>query len=329
MKNILSQKFTIAQMLQFGVVFHAIVLLVTFVIVGETRLFNAETALLSVVLDIVLYLSLKWSDTRSYPHIIILVLCIGVFFLIRIYSFLTMPGLRPLFPGEFSSGDVNKTLSYIILGTYVMVLGFWAASRSWSKVFKVRSFEGDERFVFPMRSLVFVWLICVGIELYIMLYKGASSMDLKYLTVHPISGAWLIHLFSSDTIAVITCAMALSNNSYLRQHRFGLILLLTFYLLVMLVLGSRGGPMRVGWIIICFMVAYSGNFRLSIKRAVVFSTCIILLSILMYPAGTALRYFHVTKSVEQAIYAAKSEHSSYAAKSERSSDVQLNPNVPD
>jgi len=68
------------------------------------------------------------------------------------------------------------------------------------------------------------------------------------------------------------------------------VVLLVAYLVTTVLLGSRGGAMRIGWIIGIFMLTYAGNFRLSIRQALGFCLSVIVASVLLYPVGTLARH---------------------------------------
>jgi len=292
LKDLWIQKFTVAQLLQFGLLVHAAFLLIFFVGYGTSRMVDAETIFLTLVLDGVLFAALYWSDGDSYPHVILLVWVVGVFVLPRILSYQVMSEdlLRVPFKSGFTTKNVNKALLYIILGTCVIVVGFRAASWLWSQKPSKRIIKEDRHVFspfFPPPILSIVWMIVFGVTWYFMIWKGASVFNLER---EPIPGLWLIYFFNMDTVALITIVMVLLHKTFFWEHKKFVVVLLVVYLVTTVLLGSRGGVVRIGWIIGIFMLTYAGNFRLSIRQALGFCLSVIVASVLLYPVGTQARH---------------------------------------
>ena len=130
-------------------------------------------------------------------------------------------------------------------------------------------------------------MIVFGVTWYFMIWKGASVFNLER---EPIPGLWLIYFFNIDTVALITIVMVLLHKSFFWEHRKFVVVLLVAYLLTTVLLGSRGGAVRIGWIIGIFMLTYAGNFRLSIRQALGFCLSVIVVGVLLYPVGTLARH---------------------------------------
>jgi len=291
-KELWVRPFTMAQLLQSCLVIHAVLVLVFFAIYGRNTLVDSETALLAIVLDGVLVASLYWCDDESYPQMILLVWFMGIFILPRVLSYLVMNNelIRFPFQGGFTSENVNRAILYLILGTCCIVGGFRAASWIWCLKRPKRGATQDDVLLFSPLVLSIVWFVVLAVEWYFMIWMGASPFNLDHAL--SISGLWLIHLFSSDTIALITVVMVLSNSAIFRKHRNFVVVVLLVYLLTGILEGSRGGVLRVGWMIGVVMLSFAGNFRISLKRGVVFLLSILILNGLLYPVATHVRHIH-------------------------------------
>lgn len=289
-------KFPIARLLQVAVGIHAALFLLIFALIGPNFMVNLGSACLVLLLDAFLIVFLYWADNRSKPCVIILVLFTGVFFLPRLITYLLLPSELIEFPFEsgFYHGDLNRALSFILIGNFLLVAGLIVGTR----VFPTKTMpEPDDeslqpggRLAFTRGAILGTWIIVLAINEYFFILRGASIFDLSTVNV---PGLWLIYFFNPDTLAIITIALALTNKPFFEKHWAFIIVILVIYLLSMLIGGSRGGLLRIGQIIILVMLAWRGNFQTSLKTVVPFCLTIILLSAALYPIGSAIRYMHV------------------------------------
>ena len=284
-----------AQVLQFALITHAAGLLWLYVIHGKSSMVNFDTVMLTLVLDCILFAALYLSRRENYPHLILLVLVLGVFFLLRILSYLVLPdGLIGIpFEGGFTVDDVNNGLLYLILGSVFIIGGFETATWSWSKIVGKSFREENRTVVFSPLVLVIVWVVILAVEWYFMIWTGASVFDLSRNLV---PGLWLIHLFSSDTVALVTLVMVLTHKRLFWKYRYLIMLLMVAYLVTGVLEGARGGIVRVGWFLLCFLLAYAGNFRALGRQYVSVCMLIIVGSVAVYPVGTGTRYMRAGAS---------------------------------
>lgn len=277
---------------QVGLIFHAGLLITCFALKGGNASVSASTVILSVLLDGVLLGALAWRDAKTYAHLTLLVWVIGIHILPRITGYLLLGenAIRTPFEGRLESMEVNKAIAYLVVGSAALTGGFKLGSIVFGRIAWDRG-KGEKRdysdIIFSPGIVGATWTIVLAVECYFLLWKNVSVFNLREATA---SGLWLIHFFSSDTIALFTLVMAISSErrEFARSKTF-LFGITMVYLTIMTLYGSRGGAMRLASMIGIVIVGVFGDVKVSMKQLLVFMFGLLLMGAVLYPIGSLIR----------------------------------------
>ena len=268
-------------------------------IYGNSPIADTITVLLSSLLGLIMVTALWVSRGKSsFDLLAVLSLFMCLFFFPRLIQYVTFrqEDLKLFyisFPIHWTADDLNKGLAYLVLGTLVIVIGFFGAEKLFYKCSRHTINDqplgsGISTKLPSLLSIILAGVIIYGVDGYYTIYLGLSASS--NCDIEGIPYRWLIHFFSGDTyIFAVIALLGLQLRGLDFKYKLLLCFSLFLYLAYCLMLGSRGGVLRL--IVIVFVLAVAIYRDPKIKADSLISTAIIVLalSIFTYFAGTEIR----------------------------------------
>ena len=257
-------------------------------------------ALIAILLIFLLFLSKKkvWFDIA-----LILSFSMSIYVFPRILQYISS---RPkdlklfyiLFPTHWDASQINSALLYMSLGIISVIMGFLVfdyLEKSgvlerylYSQIRRISCRDGETKL--SWFGIIFSSLIVYAIDCYYTIYIGLSAPSNCTADV-PLK--WLIHFFSGDIVVFYVIGLLLTVPKRLNwYHYFALFINVVAFLYYALLLGSRGGMLRVFMIVLSLAVAKYGNFKLKLSAIAIAAPIILALSVVSFTLGTQVREAH-------------------------------------
>jgi len=265
---------------------------------GDSPLANLTTVLLSSALGLIMVIAL-WlgRDRSSFELLCVLSYSMCLFFFPRLLQYLLfrqedLKTLYLLFPIHWTADDINKGLAYVVLGTLVLVIGLFLGGELFYKCSKHTvndQIESGVSIKLPsLLSIILAGVIIYFVDGYYTIYLGLSASS--NCNFESIPYKWLTHIFSGDIY--IFAVMALLGFHFKDLHfkyKLYLYLSLLVYIAYTLMLGSRGGILRL--VIIAFVVAVAiyRDPEIKVRTMIQAAIVVLILSICSYLIGTEIR----------------------------------------
>lgn len=272
-------------------VWHAVVTAMAFLLLGPSRLVSYPGTAAVLLLDAALWLSLRLSDRRDAPIILTASWFMLLFFLPRITQFQVFPastiGFVALEP--FTSAEVEKALAYITAG----YLALWGGVRGVSTWILAAEGPSSTKKAVPVASLAIYAGLAFAATFYIYFV-----VDVSVYSVDPSKWGsrlgWISIIFNIDVALLGALTWLLLHPAAPARERTIPYLIVIIWLIVILALGSRGGPLRVMILVGLGAIALHGNPRTSLPRVLLILALAFLTSAAMYPLATVIRFSHAS-----------------------------------
>lgn len=276
---------------------HAVLSGVGYLILGQSPYINATSLLLILLLDFVLYWALKKSAPGNTAHILLLSWFVIVFFCVRLSALLLVPPamLDFLISEEFTAEEISHGLLFIVAGTIALLLGIFSSDALFSKVVKKSSNETIIYRQFSLWGLTAYWLVAYMAAYFVHGYLGVTIFGPPENWGHRMG--WIGVIFDADVALLLTILwgfMQWQKNRSLTKYEISYVAVaLLVWLIFSVLVGSRGGPLRI--LNCCFLVALSLNprFKLGFIKFIVIVVAFYLLSTYVFALGTIFRHYQL------------------------------------
>lgn len=268
---------------------YVLALVVGYTLRGPGPLFDGITLLLAVGFGGLL-LALLWTARRAiFPLAAVLIFTCLIFVLPRLLQYLWTPDLVEFpFGSGTDSASVNLALVALLAGTAAVGAGFAAAAAVLRRAGWAQPRVAPEPNMYSTSTILLVFAIMLAIEGYITVVMGVGVFG-KYRAD---TGNTLIQLlkgmFGID-MAFFMSLIALSPPGRApRKYAWAAVLVVvyTFYLTYT---GSRVGGLRILTMLMMYLLAARGNFRVRLGDLTVVVLPLVLVSVLTFPLATYTR----------------------------------------
>lgn len=290
-KNI---SFRVVLLFVFG--FWALALPITYFYFGPGPHSDIVTMLLGFSIATMMFVFMYNSERLNYlPVMSMLSYMVLLHFLPRIWQYLAVEqlgvyNLYILFPIHWSSDGINAGLIYVALATLSLGLGIVMASRLSRRlnVYKSINRQAIKRRVPSIISFMIAGAIIYSVDGFYTIYHGMSAA--ANCTQKQIPGVWLIHFFSGDIfIFAVMVLMGSRIKDLTPMQKVFLLTNIIIYLCYTMILGSRGGILRIFTISYCIFLAIGNTSNLSFKKLITTGPVVLILAVMVYVGGNTLR----------------------------------------
>lgn len=260
------------------------------VVIGKTPLMDHFGALLVCAFTALLAIALRSFPADLKPHILVIAWFAIVFFLPRLFTFATFPpqtlgaiGLEHLTPDQ-----VTKGMAFITTGTLALFFGLWLGNLPFSNKPIIRD-KPDAIRSLPLGPILIYWIAALAATYYI-------SIVLEVSIFGPPENwgsrsGWLMRIFDTDIALLLLLVWSAVQLTRRRPNYWLITSLLLIWLFVSMYLGSRGGPLRILFLLGLASIALYGDPRVSLRKLVLIVTLTFVANALVYPLSTAMRYW--------------------------------------
>lgn len=285
--NISKIKFSLKEAIISTISLYFLIFVTSYLALGPNKIFDAQTLLLSLgtlcFLGLIIQLSPNYIFTQSAV--------MAGFFLLYIMSGLALYLICPemvVFPfgPEISSHQINAALFYMLIGSVLIYAGFWAAEII-SKPFQTPP-NSPEPPSYKSNSILAVVLISLFSASFAMNFLGFSMFGPIIKGKYNALLQLMLSIFNIDVVVFLGCASFLIKKHIGKRDVFMIALLAAIYCIFFIFSGSRGISLRFETFIITILLCKQGNFKITLKYAVVF-IAFLLLSFCTFPFATQQR----------------------------------------
>ncbi|WP_338271570.1 hypothetical protein [Roseicyclus marinus] len=258
-------------------------------VIGKTPLMDHSGALLVCAFTALLALALRYSPIELKPHVLAIAWFAIVFFLPRLFTFATFPpqtlgaiGLEHLTPDQ-----VTKGMAFVTIGTMALLFGLWIGNLPFSK--KPLLNEKPSRLKsLPLGPILLYWIAALAASYYI-------SIVLEISIFGPPENwgsrsGWLMRIFDTDVALLLLLVWTAVQLTRSKPNYWLIAGLLIIWLFVSMYLGSRGGPLRILFLLGLASIALHGDPRVGLRRLILIVSLTFVANALVYPLSSAIRY---------------------------------------
>lgn len=288
--NFFTKQITISKYLAAGLIFWFSFCLFFFLTLGPSLLFNLTTLALCFFLTaFIIFFFFTTRKTPVFETFGILSLLLLIYCFPRLISYLVLKQenlklLYILFPKNWTATDVNKGLVFFILGVVSIALGLFLGN----KISRSRSPLLQKTSQPSLTSLVLAGIIIYSIDGYFTIFNGLNASS--NCQIPNLSGKWLIHFFSGDIFLFLGIGFSLKQLGHRPKASYSFLFFhILIFLIYSLMLGSRGGGLRVFMIFCCLFFALHRDFKIKPIKILLFTFFFTTTSSLLFKVGTVLR----------------------------------------
>ncbi len=268
-----------------------IVNIICYCIFPATDLYNYSTLVINSFFCIILFISFSVNNFIILIFGSVASVISYIFIFPRVIINLVLPDLIP-FPWYIIIGVINfnKGYLYLVNSVLVMLLGIWVVSLLIKKFSKFELAltkdlqKNKARYdVFITTCIFFLVVIIINLVFKFTIFNFDGEVkNNKILGI-------LSFLFSASLAANCAIFNLKKESQSTRYSYFLIILIAILYILLSILLGSRSGPITLLYMIIGTKLLCDGDFKLSIKKYLLFLIGFIFISIISFKIGTDLR----------------------------------------
>lgn len=275
---------------------HALACVAAFVILGASPYIDVTSLGLAVLMDVAFFLALKKSNEKNAAHLLMFAWYVLLFFNIRIAALLLFPPEALEFPAVvegsyFTDYEISDGLMFVVGGTIAILAGIFAAGNFGSRRAATPAFNGGQ---FSLWAITAYWVVTYAAAYYVMVYLGVSIFGEPGNWGNRM--AWVRIIFDTDVALMFTIVWALVQWHYFdftKIQKLHVGLLVLSWLVFSLVIGSRGGPLRILLFLFIATLAVKPKFRLSIAGFAALVGTLFLINSYIFAIGTAFRHSHL------------------------------------
>jgi len=292
MKNInhpFSFKFLTAWMF----VLHAATCAAGYLVLGPSPFIDGPVLALMLLIDLTFVVTLAFARDKNVAHILILAWFALLFFCIRLAVLLLFPlaAIDFLIGDAWTSSEILKGLVFIAMGFMVILLGIFASSRFGFRGKVLASFKGKQVSIWALTAY---WAITYLAAYYVRIYLEVTIFGAPQHWGNRM--AWVGIIFDTDVALVLTICWGTiewRRRGLKNLEMLHLALLVTAWLIFSVVIGSRGGPLRVLSLIFFAALAVNPGFKLSIARFLAVLAAFFIVNVYAYQLGSMSRAFQL------------------------------------
>lgn len=285
-----------------------------FVFLGTNSLFDGTTALLGLGIGLVVLIPLKFFGGDLFAQLAMLVVMFLLFVCPGLLGYLFTPSLVVFpFGEEIGSREINFGLWYLLLGTFLMIVGFLTAEVALRRYVSTSAGVSTTPMMYPTGVMLTIFLLAIAGDWFITWSSGVSLFGKLRAETGNVQIQLLKGLFGVDTSYFMILTLLL-----LRKAKggagsgYGMIVFVTIsYIFYMAFNGSRGTALRVMFMLMAILVCTRGNFRATLGH---YCSVILFLSVVglsLYPLATQIRINESTefnKTTDQIAPSERTKH---------------------
>lgn len=292
MKNI-NHPFSFKLLTAWVFVVHAIACSAGYLILGRSPFIDGPVLGLMLLIDLSFVVALVMATERNVAPTLILAWFALLFFCVRLAVLLLFPlsAIDFLTGGVWTSDEIFKGLVFITLGFVAILLGIFTSSRFEFKSKLLLSFKGKQ---VSLWALTAYWAITYLAAYYVRIYLEVTIFGAPQHWGNRM--AWVGIIFDTDVALVLTICWGTiewRRRGLKKLEVIHLVFLVAAWLIFSVVIGSRGGPLRVlSWIFFAAL-AVNPNFKLSVVRFLVVLAAFFIVNAYAYQMGSMFRAYHL------------------------------------
>lgn len=287
--GVFSNKYPLSLQTSIILFIYALFFALSITVMGPSSLINVTSSIYVISLAILMSVSLLFAPAAMAAHVTILAWFQLVFFFPRFFVYLTFPpgaigfvSLSPLTADEVQSG-----LYFLLWGTAALIFGFWAGSLAFRSSFQRARIDIHKR-VLPLGPIIVFWGLCFLATYYIVGVLGVSIFSSAENWGSRMG--WVMRIFDTDAALLILVVWALTLPKRSLATRIVILALLSAWLLMTIILGSRGGPLRMLILLGLVTLAICDDPRLSPRRLIAVVAMFFVANVAVYPISTIARF---------------------------------------
>jgi hypothetical protein len=285
----LSQPFSFKLITAFMFVIHASVCSAGYLILGPSYSIDGSVLGLMLLMDFSFLVVLVLATEENAAHILILAWMMLVFYCLRLAVLLLFPvsAIDFLTDDPLTSQEMFEGLSFMALGFIAIFLGIFSCTRCFADRKTRVVFSGAQPSIYALGGY---WVIAYLAAYYVRVHLEVTIFGAPEQWGHRM--AWLGIIFDTDVALVFTIcwgAIEWCKRGLKRVEILALMVFVAVWLVFTVMIGSRGGPLRIlSW---TFLAALACNpvFKLSITRFLVVLTVVFVVNIYVFQAGNIFR----------------------------------------
>lgn len=265
------------------ILIHAAIMALGIALLGPSTLMSLWSVLLVVAMDVVLVFGLMRAGDKIVAHVLVLAWFMILFFLPRLAAFLLFPAQMVTFVGiePFTDQEITKGLTFVLAGTVALLGGFAIGGLVPGPT------EDTSRPSFPLAGVFLYWIPC-AVAAYVVYYVLQISIFGDPTSWGSPVG-WLVRVFDTDAALLMLICWAVIQRSLTPRQALAVGLGIFLWILLTVILGSRGGGLRIFLVFGMAAIAIYGNVWLSTRRFLGVLLAAVAMSALIYPLGTVIR----------------------------------------
>lgn len=270
-------------------VLHAATCAAGYLILGPSPFIDGPAVALMLVIDVTFVVALAFATEKNVPHILILAWFALLFFCIRLAVLLLFPlsAIDFVTGSVWTSDELFKGLVFVALGFVAILLGIFTTSLFRFRSEALASVKGKQ---VSLWALTAYWAIAYLAAYYVRIYLEVTIFGSPQHWGNRM--AWVGIIFDTDVALVLTIcwgAIEWRRRGLKKVEVLHLALLVAAWLIFSVMIGSRGGPLRVlSWIFLAAL-AVSPNFKLSIVRFLTVLAAFFIVNVYAYQVGSMFR----------------------------------------
>jgi hypothetical protein len=334
-KNALNRLINIRFFYTFSLTFSAILFTLGYLYIGESCHFNGQTLMLSLAMCFTLWFGVRINKGSKIGEVLGLALGyhLIMYFVIRVFIYLIgVPDSKRLlyiaFPIKWTYLEINKGLRFVVPALLASFIGLFLAN----KVLKLdKLFDFNTSKIPDLRkyftSSLLALLVTYIVQSYYFIYMGLSAST-NCTTVN-VPYKWLIHFFSSDiaTFVVLVLTSIIYLKTKEKKYFYYLIGLSVIFWFFTILLGSRGGILRLVIYFFLIWAYFSNSFKLKIWQLSSVLLGFVVLSVLSFKVGTWVRVQSYNKCNETKASVVKVEKTRSLASGTETREGFIKPDV--
>lgn len=275
--------FQLRDYLVFLIACHGLLIVVWMAIGFPSAFVGPKAALLAIALDAVLIGALIRLSPQTRPIVVIVALTVLIFVQIRTAALTVLPsealGFIQILPP--SPEEVVATLIAMTAGT----AAFFGGLQAWALLFPKPQESPPDSPELPFLGLVVFWFGSIAVAVLVIFQLRSGQL--------PAQTGWLTRLFEADVALLITVVWLTVYKPQSRTYALLGWALISFWLVLSIFGGSRGGTVRIATLVI-IALSLVPAVRIGIGRAIGFMIIVGTLSIATAFGGHAIRLSNVT-----------------------------------
>lgn len=261
-------------------------MIVAFATLGSNQFMSWEGVSLTVCLDLVIYCTL-WRPTKHTIAILLTAAWFSLFFMLpRLAAFLIFPADKIGFVAvePFTRDEIVGGLIYIIIG-YVAL---WVGCEIGGRMLRPQDGRDHRPRSLSLWGIAGFFLLALLASIFVSYGLGVSVYSVDPTKWGSRLG-WLTRVFDTDAALVLLLTWLVMNPKRTKPETIVAITLVSLWLLFIVSVGSRGGPLRIllftGWA----AFAVYGNFLITTRRLLGAIAIGFVASALMYAPASIIR----------------------------------------